>query len=224
MKEHIFTAIVIISLLGVIGLRQAERYDPLEAQPPASAAEPADVQAPASMAGGQRVHFYSDGSRPDAPAFDLPTLGGGRLRLADLGGQVVMVNFWATWCEPCIMEMPSLEVLRAQLEGPRFKLVTISVDEKPEAPGQLLSKLAGIPGGRVPGYVVALDPKAEVAASYGTKKYPETYIIGADGKLIVRFIGPRDWSQPMYSRLVRTVIENGGMPQMGAHAGGQEAP
>jgi len=228
MKEGIFTAIVVLSLFGVVGLRQVERMRHEEGgqaiAPTPAMMPPAGAGMPSSMSGGRRVHFYPTEARPAAPGFDLPCLGGERIRLADLAGRVVMVNFWATWCEPCIMEMPSLEKLREQLEGPGFELVTISVDEEPGAPARLLSQLARVPGGRVPGYVVALDPGGKLAAAYGTSKFPETYVIGADGKLLVRFIGPRDWSQPMYSRLVRTVIERGGMPQMGAMSNGSASP
>ena len=68
-----------------------------------------------------------------APDFELPVVGGGTVRLSDLRGKIVFVNFWATWCPPCRDEMPSMEVLNQKLASPDFEMLTISVDEGGEA-------------------------------------------------------------------------------------------
>jgi len=125
----------------------------------------------------------------DRPAldFDLPTLDGGRVRLADVRGRVVLLAFWATWCAPCQAEMPALESLARTLAGRPFELVAVSQDESWDPVRELLA-------GRRPAYTVALDGSGRLARGYGTEKFPEAYVIGRRGRVLARFVNVQPWA------------------------------
>ncbi|MCB0404572.1 MAG: TlpA family protein disulfide reductase [Bdellovibrionales bacterium] len=102
----------------------------------------------------------------------------------------LIVNFWATWCAPCLDELPSLEQLNRRLsataEGPR--LVTVSVDEKTGVIDQLFKTLEFKPS-----FLVLHDPEGAFARQLGTTRFPETYWIDRNGTILHRWIGPQDW-------------------------------
>jgi len=127
------------------------------------------------------------GATLGAPDFDLPTLAGDRVRLRALKGRVVLVHFWATWCPPCVEEAPYLSRLYDRLRGRPFDLVAVSVDDGAD----IVRKFFGT---NPPAYKVALDPGGGVAHNYGTFKYPETYLVGPQGQLLKRYIGPQNWT------------------------------
>ena len=120
----------------------------------------------------------------------LPDLEGKTVKLSDFRGQVVLVNFWATWCPPCIEEMPSLQKLHEVLSDKGLYVMAISVDENLEDVERFRDDLkVTLP--------ILLDPGGKVAHSYATFKFPETYIVDRDGKLAGKVIGPRDWIAPL---------------------------
>jgi thiol-disulfide isomerase/thioredoxin len=143
-----------------------------------------------------------------APAIELPTADGKRFSLAALRGQVVMVNFWATWCPPCAKEMPSMVALGQELarrHPGKFRLVAVSVDEEPGAVARFFSAPAF--GGLPRDVVVALEPgSGEVTRGYYCRgrgacrpdevKFPETYIVDREGRIVALVVGDIDWSTP----------------------------
>lgn len=127
-----------------------------------------------------------------APDFELPTLSGKKLRLSALRGKTLVLNFWSKTCPPCLDEMPSLaELGHALREHPKVVLLTITTDESAEdAQNTLRSILAD----DVP-FEVLLDPDGKVVTElFGTKLYPETWIIDSRGVVRARVDGARDWS------------------------------
>lgn len=120
--------------------------------------------------------------------FDLPNPAGAKVRLSKLAhGKTVIINFWATWCPPCVEEIPSLTKLYDKIkDDPRFEFIAVSADESME-------EIADFFDGEAPPFPVVLDAGGEVAAKYGTSKFPETFIL-QDERLIGHIIGPRDWS------------------------------
>lgn len=119
--------------------------------------------------------------------------GPGTARVADLASRYprgVIVNFWATWCAPCIEELPSLETLYRQLKEsqPEIGMVAISVDEQAGAIGELFESLDFKPT-----FPVLHDPNGELARQWGTTRFPETYWVGQDGKSRYKWVGPQDW-------------------------------
>lgn len=119
------------------------------------------------------------------PSFELPRLGGGTVRLADLKGRVVVVDFWATWCPPCRREMPWLVAMATRLEAKGVAFVAISEDDPP---GQvpLVTQFAQL----VPGlerYAALGDP--EVEARFGVTALPTLFITDRAGRLVARLTG-----------------------------------
>jgi peroxiredoxin len=133
------------------------------------------------------------GTRPprigeSAPDFSLQD-SSRTVALSGLKGKVVVLNFWATWCPPCVDEMPSLIQLQSQLKDKGVTVLAVSLDVDESAYNKFLKD-----------YKVELlavrDPNQKSSALYGTFKYPETYIIDRDGKVRRKFVGPVDWNQP----------------------------
>ena len=140
---------------------------------------------PAYREGEPSVH----GRRPKDFAF---TVNGKPMRLSSLRGHVVVLNFWASWCQPCVEEAPSLNVLQQRLSAMGGTVLGIDPDVNGETRTSY-EKFLKDNGINFPTY---LDTSQQIAASYGTTMYPETYIISPDGKLDRKLVGPQDWSSP----------------------------
>ena len=137
-----------------------------------------------------------------APAFELPQIGGGSsLSLEQLGGKIVLINFWATWCKPCEDEMPAMERLYQALRGSEFELVAISVDED-EALVDAFVRRLGL------SFPILMDPTQRVAAAYQAFRFPESLLVGGDGVVVERYIGPKDWDAEPYLARIRRLFAN----------------
>ncbi len=149
-----------------------------------------------------------------APDFTLPNIDGGSLSLQSLRGKTVVMNFWASWCEPCRNEMPSIARLAMSLEGRKdVALVTISVDEEVGPIRDTLATLFAadeelkgkLEKGKIP-FVVLHDPELTVVRDlYGTTMYPETWLIDKDGFIRARFDGEEDWAGAAALRVIEGV-------------------
>jgi peroxiredoxin len=124
----------------------------------------------------------------EAPDFQLPDVNGKMVSLSAQRGHPVMINFWATWCPPCIEEMPSMEELARSIQNTDLRMFAISVDENWDLVRRFFA--AGTKMG------VLLDTSKDVPKKFGTEKYPETFLIDASGKVRHYFINKRDWSKP----------------------------
>jgi peroxiredoxin len=125
-----------------------------------------------------------------APDFRLPSLAGGEVDLASFRGKTVVLSFWATWCPPCVSEMPSLERLHRALGPEGLAVVTVSTDED-EA---VLRRFVAEQKLTLP---VLRDAGGRVAASaYRTTGYPETFVVDAAGLVQQHYVGPSDWDTP----------------------------
>lgn len=132
----------------------------------------------------------------EAPDFALPDLEQATVRLADLRGKVVLVNFWATWCKPCEDEMPAMQRLYESLAGTDFEMLAVSVDEE-RAPVVAFRERLGLT------FPILLDPTKKISHAYQTYRYPESYLIDRDGRLLARYIGPRNWDAAVYHERLR---------------------
>jgi len=128
-----------------------------------------------------------------APDFELPSMRGGKKKLSDYRGKVVIVNFWTKTCRPCLEEMPSLVSLgKALLRHPEVVLVTVTTDENAEDARETLKSVLG--NSSEPPFEVLIDSESSVVRDkYGTKLFPETWYIDPHGVIRARFDGPRDW-------------------------------
>jgi cytochrome c biogenesis protein CcmG/thiol:disulfide interchange protein DsbE len=116
-------------------------------------------------------------------------LNGRPAHLSDLHGKVVVLNFWASWCGPCIEETPALIALQQRIAPRRGEVLGVSIDEDEGAYERFLREK----GINFPTY---RDPSKRIAADYGTSMWPETYIIDRKGKILRKIIGPQDWNSP----------------------------
>ncbi len=135
-----------------------------------------------------------------APDFTLPTIGGTNLRLQEQRGRVVMVNFWATWCGPCRVEMPHLNRLYDKYRNSGFVLLGVNIDEEPRKAADLAAKL----GLRFP---VLFDAEKKVSRLYDLSAMPSTVLIDRDGR--VRYIhrGYRDGYEDTYEKQIRELLK-----------------
>ncbi len=125
-------------------------------------------------------------SRP-APEITLSGLDGSRLRLSDLRGKVVLLNFWTTWCPPCREEIPSMMRLNTIMKGRPFQIVAVSLDEGGKAAVEEFFRTNGY---YLPTYT---DPDGRAAASYGVSGFPNTFIVDKKGLIVKKIVGPVDW-------------------------------
>jgi len=125
-----------------------------------------------------------------APPLRLPALGGAEVDLQSFSGRVVLLNFWASWCPPCVEEMPSLEKLHQALAPRGLVVIAVSADEDE---GALVSFLKRVPVS----FPVLRDPGGRVGkARYHTTAYPATYVIDGAGIIRETFLGPVQWDAP----------------------------
>ena len=140
-------------------------------------------------------------SRGDqAPSFALPNLASGdRVTLEDLRGRVVLVNFWATWCKPCEEEMPAMQNLHTALGEEGFALIAIAVDRSRDDVVTFQERL-GID------FPILLDPDQRAAGAYQTTGFPESILVDAEGVIVERYVGPREWDHPDYVARIRRLM------------------
>lgn len=124
-----------------------------------------------------------------APALQAQDLLGKPVNKDNWAGKVVLVNFWATWCPPCVEEMPSLVQMQSRLKDKGVTVLAVSVDVDESAYKKFL-KDHGVD------LLAIRDPDQKANSLYGTFKFPETYVIDRDGKVRRKFIGAIDWTQP----------------------------
>jgi cytochrome c biogenesis protein CcmG, thiol:disulfide interchange protein DsbE len=128
-------------------------------------------------------------------AVDFPLeVSGKPVHLSDYRGKVVVLNFWASWCQPCVEEAPSLNRLQKHIAAQNAVLIGVAADENPAAYEKFLQDQAI-------SFVTYRDPatkdnRSPIAGLYGTTMYPETYIIGPDGKIARKLIGYQRWDSP----------------------------
>lgn len=130
-----------------------------------------------------------------APDFTLVDRKGKTWKLSDLEGQVVFVNFWATWCAPCREEMPSMERLHRLLPADKFKMLAILNNDEPAFADTLGAKL-GVT------FPILIDPGSKTGKAYGLTGVPETYIVDKKGVLREKFLGPVPWDSPAAQQML----------------------
>jgi peroxiredoxin len=122
------------------------------------------------------------------PALSLPDLDGKQHTLDAYRGKVVLINFWATWCEPCKEEMPSIERLRQSLADRPFAVLAVNLAE-PDSRVQRFVQEARL------GFPVLMDRDTATAKAWKARLLPATYIVGPDGRIRYSYIGELDWSR-----------------------------
>lgn len=134
-----------------------------------------------------------------APNFKITTDAGKVVTRSEFGGKLLVLNFWATWCPPCVEEFPSLSAMAQEMKSKNVVVLGVSVDKSSEAYRRFLERMG-------PGFETAMDAEANISSEYGTFKYPETYVIDQEGKVRMKFIGPRNWMDPQIKQQIESLL------------------
>ena len=137
--------------------------------------------------------------KPVAPAIDLMTIDGAALSLRQLRGKVVLVNFWATWCEPCIAEMPSLQRLHDQLRADGFEVLAVNYQEGPARIKSFIDRM----NFTLP---VVRDTDGDVARAWGARVFPANYLVDRAGNIRYWMSGAADWTSPALVSTIRALL------------------
>ena len=136
-----------------------------------------------------------------APGFRLKNLSGETVTLDRYRGVIVMVNFWATWCGPCRVEMPAMEELYQTFPRRDFEILAVSTDAQGMVVTRPFTKEFGLT------FPILHDADYQVGLSYGARTLPMTFLIDRQGIIRHRIFGARDWHSPEAIQLIRTLIQ-----------------
>ena len=134
-----------------------------------------------------------------APDFSIVTERGRTVTRSDFGGKLLVLNFWATWCQTCIIELPSLNQFAKEYANQGVVVLGVSVDKN-----ESLYK-SFVKNGHV-AFDTAFDPEANIATNYGTLQFPETYLIDHNGKVLEKVISNQDWMDPQFLARVKSML------------------
>ena len=149
---------------------------------------------------GHAAPVMTPWTKPTPPPFELAGPEGEPVALAERRGRVVMLNFWASWCAPCIEELPSLDRLATTLADEPFELIAVNMGDSPEAMAAFLDRLA-----LDPGFTIALDVDGDVTRDWGLFAYPTTVLLDAEGQAVRVRYGATDWDAPEVIELIRSL-------------------
>ncbi len=148
-----------------------------------------------------QIDLVAVGSR--APGFRATDVRTGRLvRLADYRNKVLLLNVWATWCQPCRVEMPSMERLYQRLGGGDFTVAAVSVDKESDSVVTAFARELGL------SFDILHDRSTAIERTYQTTGVPESWVIDRDGVIVKKVIGPSEWDGPVNEALFRRLIED----------------
>ncbi len=140
-------------------------------------------------------------NRPAAPDFNLPDVDGEQHRLSNYRGKVVAINFWATWCPPCLREMPSMQRLWEKLKEKDFVILAIDVGEDDETVFRFTVALD------TPlEFPLLLDLEGKIVAQWPVLGLPTTFIIDKQGRVAYRAVGGREWDHADFSSVISAMI------------------
>jgi len=134
--------------------------------------------------------------------FELLNMDEEKVKLSDYRGKVVLLNFWATWCPPCIREMPSMELLHQQVDADNFKVIAVNqmedIDQVFAFTGQLEVD---------PTFTIVFDTTSEVSLAYAVRGLPTTYLLDKQGNIRYRAVGGREFNHPEVVKIINQLIE-----------------
>lgn len=137
-----------------------------------------------------------------APDFSLQTLDGREMQLSDYRGHLVFLNFWATWCGPCKVEMPAMEKLYREFRPKGFAVVAVSSDPEGAAVTRPYRDSLGL------SFTIAHDPDMLVSRLYGVRSLPVTFLVNRDGIISHQIFGARDWNDAEARSGIRELLRS----------------
>ncbi len=133
-----------------------------------------------------------------APPFNIVTDAGQHITPESFRGKVLVLNFWATWCTPCVQEIPSLNEMQRRFAKSGVVVVAVSIDKNQQKYHNFLQKIPV-------SFQTSWDPKADISARYGTFQYPETYII-KNGVVMRKFPNAEDWLSDDMTQYIQSLL------------------
>ncbi|WP_339862818.1 TlpA family protein disulfide reductase [Paremcibacter congregatus] len=202
MPKNLIMIIVFVALLlgGLYFLAAPKETSLTEGTASAPSEKGELIPIDSSMKKGKAL-FSVYGNRPDTPAIKIQDEQGNSLTLADLKGQSLLVNFWATWCVPCREEMPELEALQKERGNQDFKVIIVSVDR-----GGLDASRKFLDDIGVKQLTLYYDEKGILARKMKAIGYPSTILINKAGQQFGLLTGPAHWNSPSAHALIDRLI------------------
>jgi peroxiredoxin len=195
---------LLVVILGVIAVAAVMVWEHLSQPPGSPATAPSGEPSTGAPAGLDSLYTALGMRRPveaaEAPDFTLLTLDGRTVQLREFRGKLVLLNFWATWCAPCLHEMPSMERLHQTFKQTDFVLLAVSMDRGGEEVARPFVDNVKVT------FPVLLDNTSEVSRRYGVRGLPTTYLIDPEGRLIGVVIGARDWYKAEAKALIAGLL------------------
>ncbi len=134
-----------------------------------------------------------------APDFSITAENGRTITRSNFGGKLLVLNFWASYCQPCIEELPSLDQFQRELANQGVVVLGVSIDKDAKAYQQFLRRYNV-------SFLTARDPDNKINAEYGTFKIPETYLINRDGKVVGKIISSTNWTDERMVSYVKSLL------------------
>jgi thiol-disulfide isomerase/thioredoxin len=160
----------------------------------------------ADMPDRTKLGEFVPSSQPfTAPAISLADTNGHSVELSELRGKLVLVNLWATWCEPCLREMPSLERLQSRL-GERIAVLAVSEDRGGNKTVEPFIAKLGLKSVKI-----YIDPKSEVGHAFGARGLPTSFLIDCEGKVLGRVEGAAEWDSPKILGVLEPLLSGNGV-------------
>lgn len=188
LKFTVSIFILFLPLAGLIHSRDGQSYSP---------------KAPMASGGDllKKLSIEKYNKKIEAPDFTLKDVDGNPVRLRDLRGKVVFLNFWATWCPPCRLEMPAMEKLHKELGVQGLTILAINFLENAEAVKAFYKEQHLT-------FTTLLDKKSEVFTLYKTWSLPTTFLINKRGELVGKVVGIREWDGVRARSLFKQLLED----------------
>jgi peroxiredoxin len=206
---------LIVAILGLMAVAAVMLWEHLS--PSSGPVEDTQVREPSTPPSTELDTLFSALGirRPavpsEAPDFSLSALDGRPVQLREFRGRLVLLNFWATWCAPCLQEMPSMERLYQTFKPTDFALLAVSMDRQGEEMARPFAEHLKLT------FPVLLDKTSEVGNRYGVRGLPTTYLIDPDGRIIGAAIGAREWyrteAKAFIASLLRQIVPKSAPPQ-----------
>jgi thiol-disulfide isomerase/thioredoxin len=198
-KPFSWPPLLIVVALALLGLYWVQSGGRKAETPEAAISVPADGLK--ALATGPLAALLVHAERKDVAPFTFANDKGETLELSNWKGRVVLLNLWATWCAPCRKEMPDLSKLQAELGGPDFEVVALSVDRKGLEASLAFLKEVGVTN--LAGYI---EPDAKSLAALQALGLPATILIDRNGKEAARLLGPADWASVEAKAVVNALV------------------
>ena len=161
--------------------------------------QPVALSAGADSKTGVDIYLKDFKGQSKPPAIDLPDISGNRLQRMNFAGKLSVVNFWATWCPPCIEEIPSLNRLKQQMEGRPFELISINYAEEKSTVLEFMRRIEI-------DFPVLLDTSGEHAKSWKVISYPSTFVIDMQGNIRYGVNAAIEWDSPELLRQLEVLM------------------